>query len=378
MKIAIVAHNMRVAGGLSVGKNVIAALARVAPEHEYLLVMPDQLGYEQIPKPPHATCLYRRSRAGKAGQLWYDLWELPRRVRRWRPDIILALGSFGFRKPGAKQAIRFAQGQLVYDPAEQPQKLWEVTPQHQWVRRRLRRALLATDLVFCQTKTSAERFRRFFDYEGTIAIMPNAFSGFISTAEDAGRPEVFDRLKGRFVLFCLAKYYRHKNLESLIEVFRKYGRELSNVAVLFTVASDDSGLAVEFLESLKAPGLRDHLINVGSVAQEDLAGYFRYSDGVILPTVLECFSSTYVEAMQFGQPILTSDLDFAREICGPAALYFDPYDVESILSTILAFKGMSMKRRSALVEAGGRQYEKFARDWDSIVSEAMGHLRQLV
>ena len=41
-----------------------------------------------------------------------------------------------------------------------------------------------------------------------------------------------------------------------------------------------------------------------------------------MPTLLETSSATYPEAMAMGLPIVTTDLDFARDVCGPAARYF--------------------------------------------------------
>ena len=40
MRIAVIAHGLRVAGGRSVAQNIIASLSRIGGAHEYLLVMP--------------------------------------------------------------------------------------------------------------------------------------------------------------------------------------------------------------------------------------------------------------------------------------------------------------------------------------------------
>jgi glycosyltransferase involved in cell wall biosynthesis len=47
---------------------------------------------------------------------------------------------------------------------------------------------------------------------------------------------------------------------------------------------------------------------------------------MFLPTLAECFSASYAEAMRMRKPILTTDLGFSRSICGDAALYFQPAD----------------------------------------------------
>ena len=38
--------------------------------------------------------------------------------------------------------------------------------------------------------------------------------------------------------------------------------------------------------------------------------------------------------MTIGKPILTSDLDFAHEVCGDAALYFNPTSPEAIAEAV--------------------------------------------
>ena len=53
-----------------------------------------------------------------------------------------------------------------------------------------------------------------------------------------------------------------------------------------------------------------------------------------MPTLLESFSGTYVEAMYHNKPIFTSDLDFAKAVCKEGAFYFNPFDEKDILETI--------------------------------------------
>lgn len=38
-----------------------------------------------------------------------------------------------------------------------------------------------------------------------------------------------------------------------------------------------------------------------------------------MPSLLECFTATYPEAMRMERPIVTTDLAFAQGLCGEAA-----------------------------------------------------------
>ena len=46
MRIAVLAHNLRDTGGLSVGKNIVHLLPKIAPQHYYLFLIPIGTGYE--------------------------------------------------------------------------------------------------------------------------------------------------------------------------------------------------------------------------------------------------------------------------------------------------------------------------------------------
>jgi glycosyltransferase involved in cell wall biosynthesis len=374
---AVLAHNLRAAGGLSVGRNVIAALARVRPAHSYLLFLPRGIGYEEIAKPPTSESRYFQRGSGWSKQFRFERGQLPRAVQQFDADVVWGLGNFGLRRPACVQAVLVHKPHYIYGPEFHRMELWRYRVLNDIGRRRLKRCLGATQLVFCQTRTACERFRSTFGYAGRTAIMPNAVSQMTLGGDADGRPEVFDRLAGKFVLFCLTKYYAHKNLEALVDTFGRYGDDLSDVAVVFTVHEDDHPSARRFLATFARDGCRNHLINVGPVRQGELAGYFAHCDGLILPTLLESFSGTYLEAMQFRRPILTSDLDFAREVCGPAARYFDPLTPASIRDAVLELKN-SASLRGELVEAGQVRMKTFFRDWDSIVADAMREMEALL
>jgi glycosyltransferase involved in cell wall biosynthesis len=60
------------------------------------------------------------------------------------------------------------------------------------------------------------------------------------------------------------------------------------------------------------------------VKPDDCPQLYLETHAVFLPTLLECFSATYAEAMKMKLPIVTTNLGFAKTVCGRAALYYDP------------------------------------------------------
>jgi len=79
---------------------------------------------------------------------------------------------------------------------------------------------------------------------------------------------------------------------------------------------------------------------------------------MFLPTLLECFSASYVEAMKMKKPIITSDMGFARTVCDDAAIYFDPMDANDITAKIIKLV-LSVELQNKLIETGLERLKMF-------------------
>ena len=74
---------------------------------------------------------------------------------------------------------------------------------------------------------------------------------------------------------------------------------------------------------------------VGPVPPPDCPSLYAECDAMFLPTLAECFSASYPEAMKMRKPIVTTDLGFARSICAEAALYFEPRSAGSAAKQVI-------------------------------------------
>jgi hypothetical protein len=80
-----------------------------------------------------------------------------------------------------------------------------------------------------------------------------------------------------------------------------------------------------------------------------------------------------------GIPVMAPDLDFAHYVCQEAAVFYDPWDIESIFRTIMLLKGNDCLRqelisrgKQALLESG-----RFAKSWEEVANNVLRNLRQL-
>ena len=123
--------------------------------------------------------------------------------------------------------------------------------------------------------------------------------------------------------------------------------------------------------------INDMIENLGVLKLSDCPYWYSMSDIIFMPSLLETFSSTYPEAMVMGKPIVTTDLDFAHEICRDAAAYYDPLSFQSAAEVIQAVAHDKMLCKT-LINNGYKRLKQFPNldekyllimDWITYVSK---------
>lgn len=190
--------------------------------------------------------------------------------------------------------------------------------------------LLKTDKVYTVSNTCSSYFYNITDYCSKL-------------------PE---RRNEEYRFLTLSSYYPHKNFEiipSVIDELLKRG--IKNVKFILTLPSD------RFVK-LFGDKYYPYIINIGKVNPVECPSLYKECDFMFLPTLLECFSASYVEAMIMERPILTSDLGFAHTVCKNAAIYFDPMNAMDIADKIELIINNSVLRKN-LAEKGLDQLKSF-------------------
>lgn len=92
---------------------------------------------------------------------------------------------------------------------------------------------------------------------------------------------------------------------------------------------------------------------------EDAAILAANAEAFLFPSLWEGFGIPLLEAMTAGTLVVTSDISSMPEVCGPHALYCDPYDVRSIGERILQCLAMDAKERRERISAAQQHSSKF-------------------
>ena len=129
------------------------------------------------------------------------------------------------------------------------------------------------------------------------------------------------RSREEFLLYP-ANPWPHKNHQRLFEAFAQVRRERRELRLVLTGAGH---------EKLR---LSDGVESRGHVSLDELVDLYRSAAALVYPSLYEGFGIPCLEAMACGCPVACSDAASLPEICGDAALYFDPLSAESIAQAI--------------------------------------------
>ncbi|MCL0041985.1 glycosyltransferase [Peptococcaceae bacterium] len=91
---------------------------------------------------------------------------------------------------------------------------------------------------------------------------------------------------------------------------------------------------------------------------------------LFMPSLLESFGLPFIEALAFGIPIAASDREFAQELCGDAALYFDPHSAESV-STALTALINDKDKYEQLSNKAVKRFQKIGLTWIDVAKKML-------
>lgn len=344
MRLLANAVGLRAGGGLTVGLNCLRGIHELRPEYEMLALVPAECGYEalctELSIPFKA---FRRNGLYPAWRLWFDQVLVPVMARRWSADVLFTMNNQAAWKVTCPQLLLFHNPYYIYPVAEWPSLL----APFDWASLLLQRALFAVNVRRCariavQTPVAAKRLRDHYGIEpDRLTVIPNAIAlehdGAVSEAGRTLTRRMRAAASGRTSVLTLARYYPHKDLEFIVRVARRL-REIGDRQFVFfiTVAADHHPGAHALLETIARERLAADVVNIGPLEHGELRSAYEAVRISFLPSVLESMSGTHLEGLHYRVPIVTTDRDFARHACGPAAHYFSPGHVDAAIEGLRA------------------------------------------
>lgn len=129
------------------------------------------------------------------------------------------------------------------------------------------------------------------------------------------------RLREPFLLYP-ARPWAHKNHGRLVDAFAEVRRSNPELRLVLTG---------EGHRQTQPDGVEVR----GNVSVDELVDLYRRAAALVFPSLYEGFGLPPLEAMACGCPVATSTAGSLVEVCGDAAVQFDPSDVTAIATGIL-------------------------------------------
>ena len=358
MKIILNVSNLFLGGGVQVAISFLHELKFIKKKYKYFVFLSNpisgQIEEHLFPKNFKFYKITKPISPLKTRPL--VIKELNKLEAEIMPDIVFTLFGPSYWKPYAKNLVGFADPWLL-NPTSVAYK--QLSYFH-----RMRRRLLnfykkyylkreAKNFII-ETNDGKNKLSRYLKIpKNRIFVVNNSISHVFDHKKFLSEKNDFyiklpKKKKNEFRLLLISNNYPHKNLKIIKDVIPYI--KMFNIKFILTLEEKD------FRENFQ--GLDDYIINIKKINLNSCPSIYDQCDALFLPTLLEVFSVSYLESMKMQKPILTSNYSFAKDICGNAALYFDPLDPKDISKKILNLLKNS-KLRIQLINNGLRRLEIF-------------------
>lgn len=131
-------------------------------------------------------------------------------------------------------------------------------------------------------------------------------------------------LPENFVLY-IGRLNIRKNIPTLMEAI-----SLSKSDYPLVIIGKKESKSFDFDKSVTTLGIQDRTVYLGYIPEEDMAAILSAATVFCFPSFAEGFGLPPLEAFKSGTPVITTNSTSIPEVCGDAAVYFDPYSAKDL------------------------------------------------
>jgi glycosyltransferase involved in cell wall biosynthesis len=167
-------------------------------------------------------------------------------------------------------------------------------------------------------------------------------------------------------LLYVGNAHPHKNLEILIEALLMIQKQFPRLKLVLIGKHD---YFYERLKSLIARRkLAGDVLFPGDVTNAELTSWYGHADVFVFPSKAEGFGIPGLEAMGLGCPVVCSDIDVFHEIYSEAAVYFNQYKKEDLVTKLTQVLIDTTLRNSLVIKGKAKAIEY---SWSRMARETL-------
>ena len=353
MIILVNTTNLSSGGGLQVADSFCKTLNTYTGKHHFIVVLSSYLkntgeyikGYENV-----EVFFYDITNSLSTLILGRGKF-LDNLVKEKNVDMVFTVFGPSRWNPKVKHLSGFAMSQIVmkespfYTIINAKQKLkW-------FIGNRVRKYLFkrSTNLFYTENKEITRRLQLLFKKAKCYTV--TNYYNQIYDNPSLWKPKTLPQFDG-YTFLTISTYYDFKNLTISIPIAKILKQRYKDLKFRFVFTCKES--AFPQIDS----NIRDNFLFIDTVDIEECPSLYEQCDIVFQPTLMECFTAVYPEAMKMNKPILTVDLPFATGLCGKAAEYYSPLSPEDAADKIYSLL-TNEEKRETLIAQGKEQLKSY-------------------
>lgn len=344
-------------------RDLVAALARLPREHEYVLFVAGRAGRDAGPGSPGSASempdSFRIARVPLSQRFWSALWH---RLHIPLP-VDLFTGPVGvFHSPdyvlpplrqGKKVVTIHDLSFLRYPEGAEPSL-------RQYLGRAVPDAAGRADLILADSQnTRRDVIELLGAPEEKVEVLYPGVSEEFKPIDDQELLDKVRRMYGLSFPFILSvgTIEPRKNLVRLIDAYAAL-RASADVSHKLVIAGRKGWLYEDVFRRVEELSLEKEVIFLGFVAEEDLPPLYNLAQVLVFPSLYEGFGLPPLEAMACGTPVIASCSSSLPEVVGEAGLMVSARDAEALRQTMSEVLDEPTLRED-LVRKGLRQARRF-------------------
>jgi glycosyltransferase involved in cell wall biosynthesis len=195
-------------------------------------------------------------------------------------------------------------------------------------------------LIVTQTPTMSDWIRSACELTNVQIMVVKPWGDQVGMdTEQGGSVAAMLHVPAHLRLLYVGSSSRYKNLECLLSALPEIRRRTPGATLFLTCPADHP-----FCQSPGAIGL-------GYLGGNALRAAYHNATILVMPSLVESGNITLTEAMTMGTPIVAADRAYARDLCGDAAVYFDP-NRPAELAAVISDLILNEEKRRDLVRRG--------------------------
>lgn len=251
-------------------------------------------------------------------------------------DVVLCFGNLPPLLKLRGRVVVFMQNRYLVDPIRlvgfSLKAKLRLAVERWWLSSRMANA----DEFIVQTPTMRRLLVKLTEKKVPVQVLPfvDLPNDYVRSARqyESGRETDFDFL-------YVASGEPHKNHRRLLEAWSLLAKEGLFPTLCLTLNTDHFPMLCSEIDVLcQRSGVR--VTNVGELSQGEVLALYKRAGALVFPSTFESFGLPLIEARLAGLPVLSSELDYVRDIIDPEQA-FDPESPISIARAVKRYIGKS-------------------------------------